>query len=989
MRGVIRRAWNGTLISGAESRRVSGLAMKRQCSLEIPCLLLSLGIAALFLFYKFDTLVPPLPWSDETMIMADAVETLRVGPKLIYPSQLTGGSLAVFLTALHILLFGKGITVLRIFHAVINLALVAITYLVARTLFSDGSAWRGRIIGMVTCALLAGSTWFLSLGRLAFLNVTLTPLLAMGYVYLLWRGLRSGRPRYFLGSGIVMGISAYGYAAAVLAPLALPAFFAAEWLVSRVERRPSLILRHWRNLLFLVGATFVCVLPLVYLFVLDPEVFLRRPLYVGAMSVGNPWEQALQNGKGILASFGLSLTLLISNDRTRLVFDPIVSGLFWMGIVAAVWRWRKPEYLFLLVWWVIALLPFLFSVQNSIWVFDLMRRGVNAQPVSFIFPALAVLTGAQWLWRRGRLWWRLITGLGAAGIITFSGAQSFTFYEAWIKGPEGQWLFSAHGVDLAKWLTDHSTPDMVYLLPVRPHTSPTTRPELFSVRTYYEGRSAIAYPELDETALRAVLTQLATGRSLVKVLLPEHSELDPKGVMRFLLEPHATLVGEESIYGFRVKTYRLRSSEENFSADAGTPVNLRLGAHLQLVSYSIGQSEFRAGDSLWTKITWAVAEPTQEDYGTQLALTDAHGYVIVRTDQMLLDDNFFQATSHWQPGELSSVYYHLPIPHETPPGVYQLGVVAYDAEGERLAPARGAQGDLTLPLAEIEVVPSPLLKAAQHPNAEHAIDVPVTSSLHLVGVEVSATLARPGDKLRVTLTWQARSTLDEDFDLSLGLIRRGNVYAVTPPRPLVSRAYPTSVWRPGETLRVNYPFLLPAELETDEYVLGLRLLSLPEQRVVSELALQTLRVEARTHHFTVPPMERQAEVLFGDRVRLLGYDRAVVSTANREILVRLYWQPLAAIEESYTVFLHLVNDSNVIIAQTDTIPGGGNAPTTGWIAGEVIADELRVALPTNLSDGSYRLVLGMYESRSGTRLPVQGPSVTGDSFDLEQVEIVD
>ena len=962
--------------------------MKRQSFVEIPCLLLSLGIAALFLFYKFDTLVPPLPWADETMIMADAVETLRVGPKLIYPSQLAGGSLAVFLTALHILLFGKDVTALRIFHGVVNLALVAITYLVARTLFSDGSAWRGRIIGMVTCALLAGSTWFLSLGRLAFLNVTLTPLLAMGYVYLLWRGLRTGHPRYFLGSGIVMGISAYGYAAAVLAPLALLAFFSAEWLVSRVERRPSLILRHWRNLLFLIGATFICILPLVYRFVLDPEVFLRRPLHVGAMSVGNLGEQVLQNGKGTLASFGLSPTLLIRNDRTRLVFDPFVSGLFWMGVIVAVWRWRKPEHLFLLVWWVVALLPFLFSVQNTIWVFDLMRRGVNAQPVSFIFPALAILTGAQWLWRYRRLWWRVTTVLGVAGIVAFSGVQSFTFYEAWIKGPEGQRLFSAHGVELAKWLTDHSAPDMVYLLPVRPHTSPTTRPELFSVRTYYEGQSAIAYPELDETSLRAALTQLATGRSLVKVLLPEHLEMDPKGVVRFLLEQHATLVGEESIHGFTVKTYRLRSSAENFSADAGTPVNLRFGAHLQLVSYSIGRSELPAGDSLWTKITWAVAEPAQEDYATQLALTDVHGYVIVRTDQMLLDDHFFQATSHWQPGELASVYYHLPIPHETPPGVYRLGVVAYDAKGERLVPARGAQGDLTLPLAEIEVVPSSLIDGAEHPDTESAMDVPVTSSLHLVGVEVSAVLARPGDQLRVTLTWQACSTLDEDFDLSLGLIRRGNVYAVTPPRPLVSRAYPTSVWRPGETLRVNYPFLLPAELETGEYVLGVRLLSFPEQRVVSEVALQTLRVEARTHHFSVPPMERQAEVLFGNSIRLLGYDRPIVSTANREILVRLYWQPLAPIRESYTVFLHLVNESNVIIAQTDTIPGGGNAPTTGWIAGEVIADELRVALPANLTAGSYRLVLGMYESKSGTRLSVQGPSVAGDSFDLEPVEIV-
>ncbi|MGC8878157.1 MAG: glycosyltransferase family 39 protein, partial [Anaerolineae bacterium] len=338
--------------------------------------------------------------------MADAVETLRVGPKIVYPLQLTGGSLAVFLTAIHIFLFGKSVVALRIFHAMINLAFVATTYLMVREVFSGLGEWRDRILGVLTCCLFAASTWFLSLGRLAFLNVTLTPLLATGYTYLLWRGLRTGRPHYFLGSGMLIGISIYGYAAAVLAPLALLMFFLAEWLVSKVGQRQGLVVRHWRNLLFLAGAACICILPLVYQFMISPEAFLRRPLYVGAMSVENLGEQLLQNGKGILVSFGLSPSLLFSNDRTMFMFDPIVSVLFWLGVIVAIQQWKKPEYLFLLMWWVMSLLPFLFSVQNSVWVFDLMRRGVNAQPVSFVFPALTLLVGVQWLWTRRCLFWR-------------------------------------------------------------------------------------------------------------------------------------------------------------------------------------------------------------------------------------------------------------------------------------------------------------------------------------------------------------------------------------------------------------------------------------------------------------------------------------------------------------------------------------------------------------------------------------------------------
>lgn len=973
-------------------RFLSTAEVRRHIILDLLGLCVCLGIAAFALFYQFDTLIPPLPWSDETMIMADAVETLRTGPQLIYPSQLTGGSLAVYLTALHILLFGKGVVALRLLHAGVNLALVAMTYLTVRVFFSDWHVWSARILAVLTCTLLAASLWFLSLGRLAFLNVTLTPLVALGYLDLLWRGLRTGHMRYFLGSGFLMGISAYGYAAAVLMPLALPLFFALEWAISRVVRRESLIVRHGRNLLLLVVAAGVCVLPLTYWFVSDPEVFLHRPLYVGAMEQEDLAAWTLQNGWNILASFGLSPSLLLSGDRTRLVFDPIVAVLFWLGVLIALRYAKQPVYLFLLVWWGVALLPFLFSVQNNIWVFDLMRRGVNAQPVSFTFPALAMMAGTRWLWTRRHLLLRVATPLGAAGIVLFSGMQSFTFYETWIKSPAGQRLFSAQGMELARWLTEHSDPQTVYLLPVRPHTSPTTRPELFSVRTYYEGQSAIAYPELDETSLRAVLKQLTPQRTWLKVLLPEHGELDPKGLLDFLLEQYGMWVGEESAHSFTVRTYRLHSvTEDSGSHATKTTFDVGFGAHLQLVDCVITQPRLPAGQPLWVRATWMVRETTDEEYGSQLALVDENGYGIARTDRMLLDDDLFRTTAHWPPGKSAAAYYRLAIPAETPPGTYRLRMVAYRAGGARLAPARGGEADLALPLAEVEILPAPLPGVAGAPEASYAMDTAVAPGLYLVGAEIPSAHARPGDRLRVTLTWQARAALNENFYLSLGLIQRGgeDIDALTPPRPLVSQRYPTSRWRPGETLRVHYPFLIPASLESGEYVLGLRLLTSPAQRVISEVALQELNVVARPHRFSVPPMEQPLAVRFGDHIRLLGYDRPAVSLADHEVRVRLYWQTSAPLEDSYVIFLHFVDESNRIVAQIDTLPGGGDAPTTGWVVGEVIADDLRIPLPASLPVGRYRLVLGMYHSISGVRLPASGPAGAGDSFVLEEIAIAD
>jgi hypothetical protein len=309
----------------------------------------------------------------------------------------------------------------------------------------------------------------------------------------------------------------------------------------------------------------------------------------------------------------------------------------------------------------------------------------------------------------------------------------------------------------------------------------------------------------------------------------------------------------------------------------------------------------------------------------------------------------------------------------------------------RLAPARGGQANLALPLAEVEILPALLPVGAAFYNTEYAMDIPVAPSLHLVGVEVSSRHARPGERLRVTLTWQARAFLNEDFYLSLGLIRQGggDIHALTLPRPLVSSQYPTLVWRPGETLRVNYPFLLSAALESGEYILGLRLLTFPDQRVISEIALQKLNVEARIHRFAIPPIEKPLSLHFGDSILLLGYDHPVVSIPDREIRVRLYWQASAPLEDSFIVFLHLVDKSNAIVAQIDTFPGNGDAPTTGWVVGEVIMDTLRLPLPATLPAGNYRLILGMYHSVSGTRLPIAGPLEASDSFVLEEIEIAD
>ena len=96
--------------------------------------------------------------------------------------------------------------------------------------------------------------------------------------------------------------------------------------------------------------------------------------------------------------------------------------------------------------------------------------------------------------------------------------------------------------------------------------------------------------------------------------------------------------------------------------------------------------------------------------------------------------------------------------------------------------------------------------------------------------------------------------------------------------------------------------------------------------------------------------------------------------------MRLYWQALSALNEDYTVFVHLVDASGNIIAQKDDQPQQGAYPTSFWDVGETIADEYLLPLRGNVAPGDYGIEIGLYRAGDQTRLSVDGG---GDTVVLE------
>jgi len=129
----------------------------------------------------------------------------------------------------------------------------------------------------------------------------------------------------------------------------------------------------------------------------------------------------------------------------------------------------------------------------------------------------------------------------------------------------------------------------------------------------------------------------------------------------------------------------------------------------------------------------------------------------------------------------------------------------------------------------------------------------------------------------------------------------------------------------------------------------------------------------RERRFTVPEIENPVEATLGDQVRFLGYDLSPPPYRRGEALhLTLYWQATTKIDESYTVFVHLLNKDGIMGGQWDSVPGGGLLPTTSWLEGEVITDEYEVPIRAGAPPGEYSIQIGMYDVYTGERLKVRG-----------------
>jgi 4-amino-4-deoxy-L-arabinose transferase-like glycosyltransferase len=126
-------------------------------------------------------------------------------------------------------------------------------------------------------------------------------------------------------------------------------------------------------------------------------------------------------------------------------------------------------------------------------------------------------------------------------------------------------------------------------------------------------------------------------------------------------------------------------------------------------------------------------------------------------------------------------------------------------------------------------------------------------------------------------------------------------------------------------------------------------------------------------------------------MRLLGYDMAAQQTLpGGQLAVTLYWESIAPTEEDYTVFVHLLGEHELLVAQRDTLPGLGLLSTTWLAPGSRWADRYVLQLPeTAYAPNEAQIEVGLFKTYTGERLPVidSHGEPLGDHVRFGQLEI--
>ncbi len=616
-------------------------------------------IGAFFRFYRLNTL-PPGDSYDPAYYGLDVLR-MRSGEYPIYLySNFGRETMFSYIVAIAFSFVGVGTFGIHLASAIISLLTMPAVFLAANEFFKRDSGFiLPQLGGLLATLVLALSFWHLAWSRYS-VRVILIPLFISLLCFFLLKAFRTQQKRYFAIAGLVMGLGLYTYQLAQVFPILVGFGFAYDLIARR-----SLSKKDGIHFLLMYGMALFVALPLIFYALNNPGIFNQRVGDVYVLRDNTPLTEQFKilskNAWGVVKMYTIEGdTNLQINIPKRPSFNFFLSLSLIAGLVLALYRWRRPQYLFLLTWFALLSAPAILADDAA-----LSKRAFGALPAAIILISFALLLPLDRLTNStsGRKGAAIVYTFFVLGGLLFTGVNTFNdFFITWASDPG---LYTAYDVGIAEigeYIGSLPDSETIYLSPswgdhasLRLHSNDRS-----GIRTY-DGNFCTVYPQ--ETTSQTSFIILTSNEENSLPLLQSYFR-QGKIVYEKQLGPD----------GLQLLAYQI---PPNISADFQPqhPVFTNWNDELSLIGYDISSNKVKAGDTITVNLYFQPLTDMSRKYTAYLHLSGSvnpqtGNPIWAQIDREPCVQSY--PTSWWREGEIIRDTFYLTIAPETPPAEYTL-----------------------------------------------------------------------------------------------------------------------------------------------------------------------------------------------------------------------------------------------------------------------------------------------------------------------------
>lgn len=241
---------------------------------------------------------------------------------------------------------------------------------------------------------------------------------------------------------------------------------------------------------------------------------------------------------------------------------------------------------------------------------------------------------------------------------------------------------------------------------------------------------------------------------------------------------------------------------------------------------------------------------------------------------------------------------------------------------------------IAAPFAVIAPAYRPPIATAAQIDAARPMEATFGGELELVSADVTPDRVSPSGAATITLYWRIARPTDSDLKFRVRTVARDGTVIFDKEYWPAGGGVPTYTWPVGVTYRDAVPVPVPGNtapgrariLVSVRVATGGWLISAGgRETVLGDLAIATIPTVLR-----VPADATPVSASFGKEIDLVGYRIAGGAQAGGSLDVRLYWKAATAPTEDATVSVQILNARGRLVAQNDSEPARGQAPTSTW-----------------------------------------------------------